>query len=121
MLEPPSDRVLLRQRPPEERTAGGVYLPEIAQEDSLFCEVVAVGKGKTYPAIVNDDFPEAHVRVGLGQYVVPTQGPLTHYDWLAPGDVVVIPRHAGGTEIDYDGETLISILAEQVLAVVTDA
>ena len=97
MLTPPSDRVILRQRAPEERTAGGVYLPETAQEDSLFCEVVAVGTEKVAQGTVER---------------------LPHD--MRPGDVVIIPRGAGGTEITMeDGDTVISILAEQVLAVVT--
>lgn len=42
-IKPLEDRVLLRPVKPEERTKGGIILPDTAQEKSQEGEVVAVG------------------------------------------------------------------------------
>lgn len=44
-VKPLSDRVLIEPNPAEEKTAGGLYIPETAKEKPLSGKVVAVGPG----------------------------------------------------------------------------
>ena len=54
-LRPLQDRVLIRRVEPETKTAGGIFIPDTAQEKPMEGEVVAVGPGvrdeggKLYP------------------------------------------------------------------------
>ena len=45
-IRPLEDRVLIKQLEAEERTAGGIVLPDSAQEKPQKGEVIAVGPGK---------------------------------------------------------------------------
>ena len=45
-LHPLNDRLVVKAVEPESKTAGGIYLPDSAQEKPLEAEVVAVGPGK---------------------------------------------------------------------------
>lgn len=44
-VKPLSDRVLVLPNPAEEKTAGGLYIPDTAKEKPLSGKVVAVGPG----------------------------------------------------------------------------
>src|ERR1700694_2695490 len=44
-LRPLQDRVLIRRVEPEAKTAGGIFIPDTAQEKPMEGEVVAVGSG----------------------------------------------------------------------------
>ena len=44
-LKPLSDRVLVKPNHAEEKTAGGLYIPDTAKEKPLSGKVVAVGPG----------------------------------------------------------------------------
>ena len=44
-LRPLWDRVLIRRVEPEAKTAGGIFIPDTAQEKPMEGEVVAVGPG----------------------------------------------------------------------------
>src|SRR5207244_13033286 len=44
-LRPLQDRVLIRRVDPEAKTAGGIFIPDTAQEKPMEGEVVAVGPG----------------------------------------------------------------------------
>lgn len=133
-LIPPDDRVILRQLPAETRTAFGLELPEQAREHPLRATVLAVGRGTLHPTgeyqgpthfdpVIGD---AAHIPLGLYwqlQEDYDDDGAFVGDAWylvpIEPGDEVVIPRY-GGTEIESEeGETLISILASEVLAVVS--
>ena len=46
-LKPLNDRIVVKTLIPEEKTAGGIILPDSAQEKPQEAEVVAVGPGKT--------------------------------------------------------------------------
>jgi chaperonin GroES len=46
MLKPLGDKVIVKPAPEEEKTAGGIYVPDTAKKKSTQGEVVAVGKGK---------------------------------------------------------------------------
>ncbi len=45
-IKPLSDKVVLKLLDPEEKTAGGIILPDEAQEESHLAEVIAVGEGR---------------------------------------------------------------------------
>jgi len=44
-IKPLSDRVLVLPNPAEEKTAGGLFIPDTAKEKPLMGKVVAVGPG----------------------------------------------------------------------------
>ena len=44
-IKPLSDRVLVLPNPAEEKTAGGLFIPDTAKEKPLVGKVVAVGPG----------------------------------------------------------------------------
>ncbi|MBP5499273.1 MAG: co-chaperone GroES [Bacteroidales bacterium] len=44
-IQPLADRVLIKPAPAEEKTIGGIIIPETAKEKPLKGEVVACGKG----------------------------------------------------------------------------
>jgi chaperonin GroES len=46
MIRPLHDRVVVKRKNEEERTAGGLYIPETAKEKPIQAEIVAVGNGK---------------------------------------------------------------------------
>lgn len=45
-MKPINDRVVVKPAPAEEKTSGGIYLPETAKEKPQRGEVIAVGPGK---------------------------------------------------------------------------
>ena len=56
-IRPLQDRVVIRRVNEEEKTAGGIFIPDTAKEKPLEGEVVAVGNGK-----VLDDGTRARAR-----------------------------------------------------------
>ncbi|MCG3152634.1 MAG: 10 kDa chaperonin [bacterium] len=92
-IRPLGDRVVVK--PVEEfveKTAGGLYLPESAQEKPQLAEVVAVGPGKR-----NDD------------------GSLSPID-LAIGARIFHSRY-GGTTVKVNGQEYIIVREDDILAV----
>jgi chaperonin GroES len=45
-LQPIGDKIAVQKLDPDERTKGGVIIPDIAQEESNFGKVLAVGPGR---------------------------------------------------------------------------
>jgi len=91
-LKPLRDRVLLRRSQEEERTAGGIIIPDTAKEKPMEAEVLAVGPG------ARDD-----------------KGKVTPLD-VAPGDRVLIGKWAG-TEVTIDGEELLIVGESDIMGV----
>lgn len=60
-LRPLFDRVLVKRLDGEEKTKGGLFIPDSAKEKPLEGEVVAVGKGKI---LENGDIKPVSVKVG---------------------------------------------------------
>ncbi len=87
-LVPLGDRVVLKQLVAEETTASGIVLPGQAQEKPQMATVVAVGPGTE----------EVKMEVAVD-------------------DQVVFSKYAG-TEVKIDGEELIIIKQQDILAVV---
>jgi len=92
-LKPLGDRVVVRPLEQEERTAGGIVLPDTAKERPKRGEVIAVGPGKVTDA---------------GQRI-----PVS----LSAGDEVVFASYAG-TEVKVDGQELLIMAESEVLAVI---
>jgi len=93
-LNPLNDRVLVKRLEMEEKTAGGIYIPDSAKEKPMKGEVIAVGPGKL------DD---------AGKRVKMT---------VKKGDLVLFAKYAG-TEVTIDGEETLVMREDDILAVVS--
>ncbi len=91
-FRPLHDRVLLRRIEQDEKTAGGIIIPDTAQEKPIEGEVVAVGTGH-----VNDN------------------GDVRPLD-VKSGDRVIFSNWAG-TEIAVDGEELMVMKESDIIGV----
>ena len=54
-IQPLADRVLVKPAPAEEKTIGGIIIPDTAKEKPLQGEVIAVGNGTKDEAMVLGD------------------------------------------------------------------
>lgn len=90
---PLHDRVTVRRVESEEKTAGGLIIPDSAKEKPSEGEVVAVGAG------TRDDDGE---RIALD---------------VKPGDRVLFGKWSG-TEINLDGEELLIMKESDILGIV---
>ena len=90
-VTPLGDRVLVKRLEPQQKTKGGIVLPDSAQEKPKEAEVIAVGPGKT-----NEKGERVPVYVKVGDRIV-----FTSY---------------AGTEIKVDGEDYLIMREEDILA-----
>ena len=86
-IKPLADRVLIKAAPAEEKTVGGIIIPDTAKEKPLYGEVLAVGNGTKDEEMV-----------------------------LKAGDTVLYGKYAG-TEVELDGEKYLIMRQSDVLAV----
>jgi chaperonin GroES len=91
-IRPLQDRVLVQRVEEEERTKGGIIIPDTAKEKPQEGKVVAVGKGK-----VGDD------------------GKVTPLDVKA-GDKILFGKYSG-TEVKLDGAEYLIMREEDILGV----
>jgi len=93
-VSPLRDRIVVR-RQNEHKTPGGIVIPETvtANEKPMFGIVVAVGPGKT---LENGEIQEPAVKVN---------------------DKVLFGKYAG-TEIELDGESLVVMREDDIMAVI---
>ena len=91
-LKPLSDRVVVRPAQAEEKTKGGIIVPDTAKEKPVWGEVVAVGPGR-----VNDE----------GKTI-----PLE----LKAGDKVLYGKYSG-TEVTLDSEELLIMRESDIFAI----
>jgi chaperonin GroES len=87
-VTPLHDRVIVKPAPAEEKTAGGIIIPDTAKEKPQRGTIVAAGPGK------KDE-------------------PMT----VKSGDLVLYGKYAG-TEITIDGEDLLIMRESDILAIV---
>lgn len=92
-LKPLYDRVVVKKVEMEQKTAGGIILPDTAKEESQIGEVVAVGEGKL---LDNGEVRPLRVKAG---------------------DKVLYSKYAGN-EVELDGEKYLIIREEDILAIV---
>ena len=91
MLKPLGDRVIVKPSVEEEKTAGGIFLPDTAKERPQWGEVVAVGPGKF------EDGKRIEIEVKAG-------------------DKVIFLKY-GGTEIKIDGVDYLILRESDILAI----
>lgn len=87
-IKPLADRVLIKPAPAEEKTVGGIIIPDNAKEKPLTGEVLAVGHGTKDEEMV-----------------------------LKVGDNVLYGKYSG-TEVELDGEKFLIMRQSDVLAVI---
>lgn len=86
-IKPLADRVLIKPAPAEEKTVGGIIIPDSAKEKPLKGEIVAVGNGTKDEEMV-----------------------------VKPCDTVLYGKYAG-TELELDGEKYLIMRQSDVLAI----
>ncbi|MBN1278648.1 MAG: co-chaperone GroES [Chlorobium sp.] len=64
-LKPLADRVIVKPAPAEEKTKGGLFIPDTGKEKPQYGEVVAVGPGK-----IADNGQVLDMQVAVGQKVL---------------------------------------------------
>jgi chaperonin GroES len=94
-IKPLQDRLVIKRLEEEEKTKGGIIIPDSAKEKPQEGRVVAVGDGKTLES---------------GK-----KAPLT----VKPGDKILFGKYSG-TEIKIDGEEHLILREDDVLAIVED-
>jgi len=90
-IKPLGDRIVVKRLEAKEKTKGGVFLPDTAKEKPQEGKVVAVGQGKLLDS---------------GERAKPQ---------LKKGDRIIFSSYAG-TEVTVDGEELLIMSEEDVLA-----
>ena len=91
-IRPLQDRIIVKRLEEEEKTAGGIIIPDAAKEKPMQGEVMAAGKGK-----VNEN------------------GKVNPLD-VKVGDKILFGKYAG-TEVKIDGEDYLIMREEDVLGV----
>ncbi len=86
-IKPLADRVVIKPSPAEEKTKGGIILPDTAKEKPVVGEVVAVGPGK-----VTDDGKKVAPEVKVGDKVL--YGKYSGTEVTVEGDEYLIMREA---------------------------
>jgi len=92
-IRPLQDRCIVQRVAEEEKTKGGIIIPDTAKEKPQEGKIIAVGKGK-----VNDD------------------GKLTPLDVKA-GDKILFGKYSG-SEIRVDGEDYLIMREDDILGVI---
>lgn len=92
MIKPLADRVLIKMMETEETTKSGIILAGKAQEKPQIAEVLEVGPGGK----IDGNEVEMYVK---------------------KGDKVIVSKYAG-TEVKYEGEELIIVKQNDILAIV---
>lgn len=87
-IQPLADRVLIKPAPAEEKTVGGIIIPDTAKEKPLQGTVLAVGKGSKDEEMV-----------------------------LKENDLVLYGKYSG-TEVELEGEKYLIMRQSDVLAVI---
>ena len=92
-FRPLHDRVVVRRLEGEEKTKGGIIIPDTAKEKPQEGEVMAVGKGKV---------------AENGKLITPE---------VKAGDKILFGKYSG-TEVKVEGEDLVVMREEDVMAVI---
>jgi len=92
-IRPLHDRVIVKRSSEEEKTKGGLYIPDSAKETPVEGKVIAVGTGK------RDD-----------------NGKLIPLD-VKVGDLVIVSKY-GGSDVKYDGTEYVIMREEDILGVI---
>ena len=90
-MKPIADRVIVKPAPAEEKTKGGIIIPDTAKEKPQRGEVIAVGPGKT--------------------------GKDAHSMTVQVGDIVLYGKYSG-QEITYEGTDYLIMREEEILVII---
>jgi chaperonin GroES len=86
-MKPINDRVVVKPAPAEEKTKGGIIIPDTAKEKPQRGEVVAVGPGKDGKALA-----------------------------VKKGDIVLYGKYSG-QELSYEGDDFLIMREDDILVV----
>ncbi len=92
-IRPLQDRVIVKRIEEEERTKGGIIIPDTAKEKPMEGKVISVGKGK-----VADD----------GKLIKPE---------VKEGDRILFGKYSG-TEVKIDGDELLIMREDDILGII---
>lgn len=92
-VRPLHDRILVRRMAEEEKTAGGLFIPDTAKEKPQRGEIIATGKGR-----ITEDGKTLPLEVKAG-------------------DRVLFGKYAG-TELKLEGEEYLMMREEDILGVI---
>jgi chaperonin GroES len=92
-VRPLHDRLIVRRLEEEEKTKGGIIIPDTAKEKPFEAKVIAVGTGK-----LKEDGTKIPLEVKAGNHVL-----FAKY---------------GGTEVKIDGEEYLILREDDVLAII---
>jgi chaperonin GroES len=92
-IRPLHDRVIVKREEQERKSAGGIVIPDTATEKPIFGKVVAVGRGKSLES-----------------------GEIRPVD-LKVGDRILFGKY-GGTEVKMNGDEMVVMREEDVMAVI---
>lgn len=87
-MKPIADRVIIKPAPAEEKTKGGIIIPDTAKEKPQRGEVIAVGPGKD------------------GNMMT-----------VAAGDIVLYGKYSG-QEISYEGQDYLIMKEDEILVII---
>ncbi|OPX38076.1 MAG: co-chaperone GroES [Desulfobacteraceae bacterium 4484_190.2] len=92
-VKPLHDRVIVKRVEEEEKTKGGIIIPDTAKEKPVEGKVIAVGKGK-----------------------IPDNGNLQPLE-VKEGDKILFGKYAG-TEINIEGDEHLIMREDDIIAIV---
>ncbi len=92
-IRPLHDRVIVKREDEERKSPGGIVIPDTAAEKPIRGKIIAVGKGK-----------------------ILENGSVRPLD-LKVGDKILFGKY-GGTEVKVDGDELLVMREEDVMAVI---
>lgn len=92
-IRPLNDRILVKRLEEEEKTAGGIIIPDSAKEKPAEGKIISVGPGK-----VNDKGDRVALQV-------------------KEGDRVLFSKY-GGTEVKLDGENYLIMREDDILGII---
>lgn len=92
-IRPLQDRIIVKRVAEEEKTKGGIIIPDTAKEKPMEGKVIAVGKGKV---------------LDNGQKSVPE---------VKPGDKILFSKYAG-TEVKIEGEEHLIMREDDILGII---
>jgi chaperonin GroES len=92
-VRPLHDRLIVKRSEEEEKTKGGIIIPDTAKEKPIEGKVIAVGKGK-----IKKDGTKIPMEVGKG-------------------DRILFAKYAG-TEVKIDGEEHLIMKEDDVIAII---
>ncbi|MGD0845512.1 MAG: co-chaperone GroES [Geobacteraceae bacterium] len=92
-LRPLQDRILVKRIEEQEKTAGGIYIPDTAKEKPVMGQVVSVGKGKK----------------GEDGKVIPLD--------VKPGDKVLFGKYSGN-EVKVEADEYLIMREDDILGII---